>query len=77
MLRVVGPAWGVDFKSTMGYQEDKYKFVHSGTATSRGKMVFWRTVTHLKVDTQEDRELTERSSSSISLAFCQNLKCQE
>lgn len=56
MLRMVVYAWGADFMSMMGCQEDKCKFIHSGTPTSRGKMVFWRTVTHLKVDMQEDRE---------------------
>jgi len=39
--------------SVVGSQEDECKFTHSGTPTNRGKMVFRRTVTHLKVDMQE------------------------
>lgn len=38
---------------TVGSQEEKCKFIHSGL--SREKMVFWRTVTQLEVDMQEDR----------------------
>lgn len=59
MLRVVGSAWGADFMSAMGSQDDKCKFMHAGTPASRGKVAFWRTVTHPKVDLQEDRERTE------------------
>lgn len=59
MLRAAGSAWGADFMLMMGFQEEKCKFIHPGTPTGRGKMVFWRTVTHLKVDKQEDREQTE------------------
>lgn len=56
MLRVVRSAWGADFVSAMGSQEDKCKFIHSETPVGRGEMVFWRTLTHLKVATKEDGE---------------------
>lgn len=54
MLQVVRSAWGADFVLAMGSQEDKCKFIHSETPVGRGKMVFWRTVIHLKVPMKED-----------------------
>lgn len=59
MLGMIWSARGADFMSMMGFQEEKCKFIHPGTPTGRGTVVFWRTVTPLEVDKQEDRPQIE------------------
>lgn len=53
---MVRSAWGADFVPAVGSQEDKCKFIHSETLVGRARMLFWRTVTHLKAPMKEDGE---------------------